>query len=99
VAHNSGPIRRHNVLSESHSQLEDFQAVAELQKRKPQATRMKLSNRECQKGPQQQHVWFNVEKTFGVTGTSDPNPTRRAPPLGQETAVAGLATGPLAGRS
>ena len=43
--------------------------MTELQEREAQAPRAQLSDRECQDGPQQQHLWFNVEKTFGVTGT------------------------------
>lgn len=46
--------------------------MAKLQEGEAKTTRVQLFNRECQNGPQQQHVWSNVEKTFAVTGTEGP---------------------------
>lgn len=62
--------------------LEGVQAVAQLQEGEAKTTRAQLLDRECQNGPQQQHVWFNVEKTFAVTGTRGANPTGRAAVVG-----------------
>lgn len=43
--------------------------MAELQKREPQATWPEVAKREHEEGPQQQHVYSNVGKTWRVTGT------------------------------
>ncbi len=42
--------------------------MAKLQERQAETPRAQLSDRECQNGPQQQHLWSNVEKTLQVTG-------------------------------
>ena len=58
--------------------------MAELEEREAQAARAQLSDRESQKGPQQQHVWSNVEKTFGVTGHRSAHRTGQRPSWGLE---------------
>lgn len=62
--------------------LEGVQGVAQLQEGEAKTTRAQLSDRECQNGLQQQHVWSNVEKTLQVTSTKGAHPTGRGRSVG-----------------